>query len=234
MRLLKKQEVEQAKAQERARAVQEGLGLAKRVDVLRETQASEEASLGEFREKTVGAINAEVEDLTKQRDLLTDEVLGLEQRKADALVPLDAAWEEVRTAQADLKLDRDTLAIDRSAVEDGKAKLATDRAVYDTDAKLLKEGRDEVDALLAKAQAIDEEARSNRAEAQRTLTDAQEYRKQSEKELGDRDRALKATAERQEKRDQEQDERDLDLNRRETLLTDREGLLERDTKRLNA
>jgi hypothetical protein len=234
LRLFSKQEVEQKKAAERAKTVAEGVGLANRVDVLRETKENEEASLTEFRIKTVSGIQAEVDGLTTRRDLLTDEVLGLEQRKTEALVPLDAAWEEVRLAQADLKSGQDKLAQDQDALESGKTALATERAVYEADAKLLKEGRDEVDVLIAKAQAIDDEARSNRADAQRTLTDAQEYRKMSERELGDRERGITATAERQQKRDQEQDERELDLNRRETLLADREGLLERDTKRFTA
>lgn len=228
MRLLKKQEIEQAKAQERARAVQEGLGLANRVDVLRETQATEEASLGEFRAKTVSAIQTEADDLTNQRDQLTNEVLGLEQRKTEALVPLDSEWQKVQAAQEALRLEREALERDQSDLADGKALLAADRTVYEIDCKLLKEGRDEVEVLLAKAHVIDEEARSNRADAQQKLTDAEEYRKRVEKELGNRDWAITATAERQKKRDTEQDEREIALNTRTTLMEDREKMELRD------
>ena len=70
MKLLKKSEINTLKAQERKAEIDQGLKLSRRVDVLRETAAQEEASLEAFRRSSIKAINEEIKQLTYVRDSL--------------------------------------------------------------------------------------------------------------------------------------------------------------------
>lgn len=100
MKLLAKSEVAKAKAADRQREVAEGLKLAGRVDSLREVAAHEEASLAKFRRETIEVIHAEIVAETYKRDLLIGEVSVLEDRKREALKPLDDQREELRQIEA--------------------------------------------------------------------------------------------------------------------------------------
>lgn len=94
LRLLPKEEIQKKKADEKFREIQEGLKLAKRVDSLREIQSQEEASLAEFRKKTLESIHEETTAKAKERDSLISEVETLEKRKEEALQPLEDEWSE--------------------------------------------------------------------------------------------------------------------------------------------
>ncbi len=102
MRLLTKSEQVKAKATERNKEVQEGLKLAKRVDALREISAQEDKALKEFRKSSLVEISNEILKETKKRDVLLKEVDDLEDRKQEALKPLDSEWERLKLAKEEL------------------------------------------------------------------------------------------------------------------------------------
>ena len=105
MKLLKKSEVDKAKALDRQREIVEGSKLAARVDTLREVAATEEASLEKFRRETIAQINKEIVSALTRRDALQDEVKLLENLKAKALVPVGEAWREVNKEEVRLLMD---------------------------------------------------------------------------------------------------------------------------------
>jgi predicted nucleic acid-binding Zn-ribbon protein len=112
LKLLDKRDIAQAKAADRALEVSEGMKLAKRVDALRETQAQEEASLNDFRTRTVESINAEITALNATKNALQLEVDDLENRKAQALKPLTA--KENALTEREKKIDEASDAIERT------------------------------------------------------------------------------------------------------------------------
>lgn len=100
MRLLPKSEVDKAKAADRQREVDEGKKLAGKVDDLRALRAEEQKGLEAFREKTVKHIREEIDPLVARKTELEYEITQLEDKRARLLVPLDAKWREVATAEA--------------------------------------------------------------------------------------------------------------------------------------
>lgn len=103
MKLLTKNDIQQKKSLERRLEIEEGAKLARKVDTLRETAASEEAKLSAFREQSIQAIHEELEPLQTQRDALRLEVDKLVQQRAELQKPLDAEWEKLRFQQSELQ-----------------------------------------------------------------------------------------------------------------------------------
>ncbi len=81
MRLLNKNEVQDLKQKERGIEVREGIKLAQKIDVLRETASKEESNLAKFREETLKIIQQEITDLLSQRDILKQEIIDLNEEK---------------------------------------------------------------------------------------------------------------------------------------------------------
>lgn len=102
MKLLPKNEIQKLKAVAQKQAIDEGVKLAKRVDNLREVAASEEASLEQFRQKTLIEIQHSIQKLSADKDTLLMEVKDLEERKLSALQPLDVEKQRLVTYEAEL------------------------------------------------------------------------------------------------------------------------------------
>lgn len=81
MKLLNKQEVEILKSNERLQTVGEGLKLAKKIDVLRETASKEESNLAKFRIETLRLIQEEIRTLNGVKTNLEEEVQALRNEK---------------------------------------------------------------------------------------------------------------------------------------------------------
>ncbi len=103
MKLLNKSDVNNLKAVETKRSIDEGLRIAKRVDVLREVRADEEASLNEFRIRTLEQINQEINEEVSKRDALKEEVKLLETKRRETLEPLIEREEEIEEVEARLQ-----------------------------------------------------------------------------------------------------------------------------------
>lgn len=73
-RLLEKRLVNASLATERKQQIDEGMRLTKSIEALRETLAEEQASLERFRRETVKIVQAEINDLLRQRDALRKEL----------------------------------------------------------------------------------------------------------------------------------------------------------------
>ena len=100
MQLLKKQDVDKAKQIERQQEIEQGKILAKKVDTLRETLADEEQSLTQYRNKTIQAIQGEINAKIAEKDELVGEIRHQKLELARLMQPLDAKWAEVKYAQS--------------------------------------------------------------------------------------------------------------------------------------
>jgi len=95
-RLKTKVEIESKKAQERKKEVDEGMKLAKSVDLLRETYAQEQKNLRLFRESTLKIIKDDIDALENKKKSMVEIVEALEARKREAQMPIDLTREWVK------------------------------------------------------------------------------------------------------------------------------------------
>lgn len=164
MRLLDKREIDKSKVLERAREIQEGRKLAERVDSLRETAAKEEAALAKFRTETLSKIHEEITYHTTARDTLYQEVKRLEERKREALKPIQ---EEI------------------AALERKKAVFAEEKALFVADKDVLEQEKREVAAQSRLVQSEKQRAFSDSRLAAEALTDARKDKEAAKKALSD-------------------------------------------------
>lgn len=99
MRLLSKNEIVLKKGDERKLEIEEGAKLARKIDVLRETVAKEEANLTKFRDASLRNIRIELDKLAQDKAFLIEEVQSLKAQRHELLAPLDSTlateWERV-------------------------------------------------------------------------------------------------------------------------------------------
>lgn len=88
-RLLDKKEMDGAKSQEQKLVIDESVKLARRVNNLREVYDDEESALATLRRETLKGIHNETNILLERKNALGIEVKDLEERKKQALIPLD-------------------------------------------------------------------------------------------------------------------------------------------------
>lgn len=79
--MLNKSEVNTFKSNERKQLIDEGVKLAKKVDLLRETSAKEEANLSKFRIESLKTLKEEIEVLIAKKDSLINEIENLQTEK---------------------------------------------------------------------------------------------------------------------------------------------------------
>lgn len=231
MRLLPKKEIDSQKAQERKAEIDEGVKLARRVDSLRELQATEEANLTKFRQASLAQLQMEIKPLEEQRDGLLREVTSLEERRAIALIPLDAEWQ---------KLDRE------KALCTEKEEELREREIF------LEQNIHEAELSFKEAETEKGRAKDLRRIASEELAKAEELRKQATKESEDMREEARLLLDTAKLRDKESlkklaeaivKEKEVDMRYksffvwekqlidRERLLRDREQLLKENLQR---
>lgn len=119
MRLPSKREVDKAKAADQKRAIDEGMKLATRIDVLRETLLNEEARLVQFRTQSVAAIHAEIDRAGKERESLLEEVRDLKIQREKLLRPLDEKQRELEEREELLSEKEESVRNDRVTLSQG-------------------------------------------------------------------------------------------------------------------
>lgn len=81
MKLLSKQEVMIEKSQQLKMDIDEGVKLAQKIDLLRETASSEETRLNKFREESLHRMKMEIQFLLDEKNALLKEVTALREEK---------------------------------------------------------------------------------------------------------------------------------------------------------
>lgn len=219
IRLLSKKEIDIAKAGDRAREITEGVKLAKRVDALRQIHADEEASLEQFRIKTITKIKEETEREEIKRNILANEVSRLEKRREEALKPLTK--------------EKNALALESARIEEEKRLIAQARFH-------LSEAENELETALQNASLDQERALDMRKRAEKLLADAENTRIEAGIALQDSKKALNASLERARVMDAElraREEfilaRERDVEIKETRLQEEERLIRLEKIRLD-
>lgn len=111
MRLLPKKQVSIEASKQKKALIDEGIGLATKVDVLRETLVVEEGKVNLFRRETISQIQKDIDTKIQERQLLeTGNVFLREERiRLSAPIDLTEAWEEVKTGKLEISQWKETL-----------------------------------------------------------------------------------------------------------------------------
>lgn len=110
MKLLKKSTINVEIASERRKQIDEGMFVAKKVDLLRETLVN----LEQQHEKFVDGMEKQLVDRTKETAIklksLQDEIISLQEKRKLLLIPLDEEWKKVSIKELEIdKLKNDLI-----------------------------------------------------------------------------------------------------------------------------
>lgn len=111
MKLLDKKSVNADLAHQKKLQIDEGVKLATKVDVLRETVIKEEGNLQRFRGETIQFVQKEIDEKIQERNLLEKGNVFLREERIRLSAPIDLteAWEEVKAGKAEITSWKDSL-----------------------------------------------------------------------------------------------------------------------------
>ena len=216
MRLQPKREASIEAQKQKKAAIDEGVELAKKVDALRATLATEEGNLQKFRTHATQDIAREIDLLLVRKNQLTKECELLAEERIKFLMPVDlkVEWEKVHDLEkeiaawrADLINREATLIEKESSVEARESEFVHREEQIKEDAALTQQ-------YLTKAQENYDASEQEKEVAQKLKADA-------EKDIKDTRKSLRLKA-------QELDERELWLNEKAKELSDKERDLEKE------
>lgn len=111
MKLLPKKQVSSETSKQKKALIDEGVGLATKVDALRSTLVLEEGKVNRFRSETISQVHKDIDTKIQERQLLeTGNVFLREERiRLSAPIDLTEAWEEVKTGKLEISQWQETL-----------------------------------------------------------------------------------------------------------------------------
>lgn len=167
IRLLNKNEVAKAQSEDRAREINEGLKISRRVDSLRDLMAAEEQSLEKFRSESLSGITAQISTLVTQKEAISREVDDLRKEKVVGMRGVEEEKRKVLLLKEDIETREESLKQKSFEIQ----KLQSDVQA------LIIGSEDELKRARTRAQdaeALHEEAFHAKEEAARALTLARE------------------------------------------------------------
>lgn len=164
MKLLTKQEITNKKATERKVEIDEGIKLARKVDGLRQIVSEEEKSLARFRSESLSHMRAEIKPLVEEKESLSEEIEKLKQQRNLLRAPLDKEWSEVRSHQARLVAQEESL---------------------DEKISKLQMSEEHINEKVRQLVLEEERIEDARASANESIEDAEAFKKQAIEELAD-------------------------------------------------
>lgn len=99
MKLLSKSEVESTKTEEKRREIEQGMNLARKIDVLRETAVVEEKTLTDLRTGATSLLAAEIKEKKDEIEDLDGQILLRQEELEELRKPLDAEWKILQHAK---------------------------------------------------------------------------------------------------------------------------------------
>lgn len=233
MDLLPKQEIDKRKAEEKRLDIEQGMKLAKKIDLLREAASVEMANINKFRDAALKNIREELSALESQKAVLISECAEAEEQKRVARVPLDIEWSRVNQAKLEIDTWRDGLG-EREEVIAGK------ELDCDVLAKELELESDRIaDAKIAALEKLSE-AEKKKSHADIILLEAHEEQRRVKKILDEREqkvarREAEAEVIARDANNQKQAnfEHEMNLGQRERALQDQIQMFIRSKNRLN-
>lgn len=225
-RLLPRKEIDGIKARERQAEIAEGTKLAKRVDVLRELQAKEEAGLTKWRNETLAAMEAEILKKAQEKDKIEVELRDKRQELTELFLPLKREKERLEKEKESLNVSLievelqkanldEVLQMNKALEEQNKKELQKRASERQENERVLEEAQEELKEADEMLVAAKEEAARTRENAKviRLRADKKENAvAQWEKELILKSNILAAKEEELERRELEVIVKELQFN----------------------
>jgi hypothetical protein len=232
MKLLTKQQVNVEVQAQRKIQIDEGLTLARKVDALREKLANLETQQKKFFESMDSELHQRTDYLFEEIASREEEIKKLEQKRAELIIPLDNAWQEVK----EKKLENDNL---RVVLDEKSLKLAEKEQKVIENAKKAKE-------LLFKAKTREKEVERvyDKADQLKMETESiftamlEEKDKQTqkfenkEKKLDERENSIKSYEFTLKDREQQIEIKEQEIREEKIRLSDQRQTLERAMARI--
>ena len=186
MKLVDKLKIAEDKSKERAKEVQEGVKLAKSVDLLRETYASEQEKLRLFRDSTLKSIKSEIDILLPKKNALNQEITTLEQERIRLSAPVDLTeeWNKVKRDRKELNVFKDDIVNRETTLISRELQVeATTKDFFEREEKIKE------DRILADRYVSEANTKFNESESIKSI--AQKERDISNKQIRDEEERLR-------------------------------------------
>lgn len=232
VRLLSKHEIQRRKSEERRQEIEEGLKVARRVDALRETLASEETSLEQYRSSTLKAIQNDLQETADKKNSLLSEIAILERRRSQLQVPLDAAWSQARALREEARLQLETNQVQAVELKTYEARLQQRSVEIQKEQEVISLQKDDIATEKLQASSLLEKANNVYERSVEQLRKFEHLQRQKEEEFSEIEKEIQA----REKEIQYQQERIRERNKmlqtQELELQERYLQMEATAKRL--
>ncbi len=233
MRLLPKKQVNAELATQRKELIDQGVKMAEKVDVVRETLSKEERALSDFRASSVANVTREIDALLEHKEELRRDISKAESKLTALREPLDAEWIRVQDQAEELASRESILVLYAEQVEERSALISQSLQKISQEEQRVQEKNRMINATL-------QSTTDNNIRSKKLLAEAQEIKVKAQKEvelresiLSQKEAAIENTQKVLERRWREADARDLEHVEKEKQLEDQRKTLERTLNRLN-
>ncbi len=233
MRLQSKKKIDLDRANEARKQIDEGVKIAQKVDILRETLANLERQYATF----IPNIQAELEkatiELKTQKNGLENEIVKLKQERAELRKPLDHEWAVLAEDVATLHTEKEQFKLQQYELSE-KEKGNQEREKQIAQAEISLRSREEsIDRVSCETSDLNDQARKQREDQQREYDLHRQDMSEGTKKLNLREKELLAQANYNDYQKDILDKREKDLNIREKQVDDKYQTLLRTINRLN-
>lgn len=217
MKLQSKSAVNSQVAEEKRKQISEGVKIAQKVDILRETLSDEEINFQNRKENMIATLKAEIDPLAREKQQLLEELPNLREQKCKLLEPVDLteARSKVRQEEKELKEREDSLVIREVKVSSQEKDLNDYNSELTLREKKIKVKEEENNQNLL-------ESEEKLLELTQITNDIERYKVDVEKEISQRYEIIQGK-----ERDYEIKKREIDIKenqnkKKERFLLDRE------------
>lgn len=233
MKLLDRKTIVSERADERKQTIDEGLKLARKIDSLRETSASEETRLAKFRVASLQKTKEEIDSLIEKKRSIEAEIRSLEDQRRLAQIPLDQEWEGVNTVSSLLDDTEMKLSSQLEIVKERESSLTVREKELAKEEGRVKDERVVSAKLVRESQRKLEASQLVLSESEQSRERARKYFEEENEKLLSRE-ALIAVRERENDMMMESvSQREKEIQIRKKQLDDRYQTLQRTLNRLN-
>lgn len=234
MKLRDKKDVITQKANERKKEIDEGMKLAKNVDILRETVAKEQSNLRKFREESLKLIQLEIDSYSEEKKKLKRDVEALKEQKNNLIdIPIAAEWKKIEEKNRYLNDREIVLNTQKDELNQKEKELVQRKKTINIEdsksVRMKKDAENTLNVALIKMGDADTMV----FQAENKISSADRYVKEKQKLIVDRDITLSLKESNLSLRESSLDSREAALNDKEKQVNDRYETLLRTIKRNN-
>lgn len=234
MKLLNRQRLNTDLQEQRMLQAQEGLRLAQRIDLLRETLATLEKQHADFLVQSQVTYKEAISSLQMQKSLLEGEIARLEERKAILREPLDQEWEELERQKKEQEKVlvaisvRDTSVFQKESILLGKEKALSlrEKAIEDME----KVAKEDTASAQKELERVNELSKHTKNEYQKLIQEQERVETVLAKKEKEHNRWVAAL----ETKEKTLQKREKSLDEREKFVDHKFAVLQRNITKLNS